>query len=402
MSKYGVAVVIVGLLMANGAHASVNDKDKQTARSLFEEGVVHCTKALEHSRSDQQVSQQEYEAYSHALSRAEAIYPGIIDDSAKTARQVKQCEQIGDDIARYQALPLLDQGVLACNAAKQLAKGDYLSKARTKYREYVNMRDKALSLTPSVLKVASNSSKVRRCDKLEGNLMAAQDRIEKEEVDANALITLLSRANESCQVAQHMAVKSGVSRSKLDATKAMVSVGENYFREASIHKGALQRAKNYPGYQSSKAITELSAQFTACNNEIAVVLKTAGRAIARLEDNNKLKQQQKLAKAVEEAVEEAKRATIATLTSEAEKVVTAEKEVTPEYLLEMEAVVAANAQESVSTESKSAIAGASDTSQGASDASSPLADKKVSKKARTGKGGSKGGRTEVVQVSAPW
>ncbi|OUS23687.1 hypothetical protein A9Q99_27000 [Gammaproteobacteria bacterium 45_16_T64] len=398
MKNQYCAIAVIGLMFSNWASAGVSDKTKDAARNLFEQGLVHCTNALESSRSDQGVSQQEFDTYTTVLSRAEALYPGIAEDSQKAARQIKQCSQIGEDIARYKALPLLEQGVLACKEAKLLAKGDYLSKARAKYREYVSMRDRALSLTGSVLKVASNSSKVRRCDKLEDGLMAAQTRIDKEEIDANSLIALLARSNDSCQVAQQMAVKSGVSRPKLEATKAMVSVGENYFSEASLHQAALQRAQNYPGYDSSKSIASLTSKYTLCNSEIKVVLKTATQAVVRLEERDKRHQQQKIAKAVEDAVREAKEEAIASLASkEVKEKPRAFKK--PEFLIEMEEVVAAIPQNQVQDDATDI----DPASEGAVTPAPVEREKKAFAKSRGGKGvARKGVQTEVVQVSNPW
>ncbi|OUR92530.1 hypothetical protein A9Q81_16425 [Gammaproteobacteria bacterium 42_54_T18] len=285
--------------------------DKDVALSLLTQGLAHCTKATRSTRTNQLAAMQEYEMYVTALNRARAIYPNISEHSRTLSRQMQQCSQIGTDIARVQALPLLEKGVLACKEAKAFAKGDYLSKARVKYREYLDLRNQAVALTSSVLKVASNSSKVRRCDKLESSLMAAQTRVVNDEYKANELITLLQRAEDSCLVAQRLATKSGESRINLDTTKSMLVHAERYFSQTQLHKDALNRAANYPGYGSSKQIKQLTSTFSICRGELVAIIDAATKSVNRQEELSKIQEKQLIQKAVAIAVAEARKEVLA-------------------------------------------------------------------------------------------
>lgn len=385
---------VLGLVLggyAVFANASTGmEADNSVALGLLNQGVVHCTRAIQTSRTDPVVAQKEYETYVTALTRAQAIYPDISQHSRTLSRQLQQCTQIGDDIARTRALPLLEEGFLACKQAKSLAKGDYLTKARVKYKEYLELRDKAISLTESVLKVASNSSKVRRCDKLESGLMAAQSRVEQEESEATALISVLQRAEDSCQVAQRMAVKSGESRAKLEATKSMLSHAERYFNETQLHQDAAKRAKNYPGYGSSKKIQAITSQFSVCRDELVAIISAATQSIVRNEELAKIRQQQKLDEAVALAVAKAKQETAAAFAQQQAKTV---------RMQEAKAVKAANG--------KTSDSGVADKDNGVTDeVANVLSDveapeKSVAAKVRFGKA-SRGARTEVVQVTESW
>ena len=287
--------------------------DNDVALTLLTQGIAHCTKATRSSRTNQLAAIKEYKLYAIALSRAKAIYPNISAHSRTLSRQMEQCAQIGTDIARIQALPLLEVGVLACKEAKVLAKGDYLSKARIKYKEYQDFRNQAVALTDSVLKVGSNSSKVRRCDMLESSLMAAQTRVVNDEQKAVELISLLRRAEDSCLVAQSMAIKSGESRVNLDTTKSMLGHAKSYFNETPLHKSALDRASNYPGYSSSKQIQQLISTFLICRDELMVVIGAATQSVIRQEELSKIREKQQIDVAVAKAVSEAKKEAFAAM-----------------------------------------------------------------------------------------
>ena len=415
--QQGVIELLVGAGLVVFSHVSVaGASDKGVALNLLDNGLQHCTSAMKLSRTDQAAAKSEYDLYVLALSRAVAIYPEISSESSKTSRQVDQCVQVGDDIARAQAIPFLDQGVAACKQAKSLAKGDYLSKAKTKYKEYVGLRDKALLLTESVLKVGSNSSKVRRCDKLEDSLMAAQTRIEGEETDAAALISLLRRSSDSCQVAQRMATQSGVSRSKLDATKSVLSHAETYFQETQLHATAMKRAENYPGYSSSKEVKEITFQYRLCHDELVAVINAATQSVIRQEEFAKIKEQEKINRAVDQAVAKVREQTIKDLSRQAEmtgadqsqQITNVDVSQQP-ALVEVVSAVAETVAEAVpeTVPKKAPVSAVFATTNSHSSTDNVMknvddvAQEPASRKVKAGKGAGRI-RNEVVQVSTPW
>ncbi len=401
LKTIGLCVVLLGQVFGQVAAASgstvkavaasnVNGvlvrPDNDVALGLLTQGLEYCTKATRATRTNELDAVKEYEKYVTALSRAKAIYPKISEHSRTLSRQVQQCSQIGVDIARVQALPLLDKGVLACKKAKELAKGDYLSKARIKYKEYQNFRNQAVALTNSVLKVASNSSKVRRCDKLETNLMAAQTKVVNDEHKASELITLLKRAEDSCLVAQRMATKSGESRVNLDTTKSMLVHAERYFNQTQLHEDALKRATNYPGYGSSKHIKQLTSIFSICRDELVAIIDAATQSVNRQEEQAKIREKQQIQEAVAIAVAEAKKEALASFRMQsqlAEKVVVDASEPL--------SVVPAVAVSDAAKPSSSIVEG---------QAGGKVRDKSPVARARAGKLSRV--RTEVVQVTESW
>lgn len=405
-----VIKLIVGAGLVVFGHAGfASESDKGVALGLLDKGLQHCTSAMKLSRTDQSIAKSEYDLYALALSRAVAIYPEISSESTKISRQVDQCAQVGDDIARAQALPFLEQGVAACKQAKSLAKGDYLSKAKTKYREYVGLRDKALLLTQSVLKVGSNSSKVRRCDKLEGSLMAAETRIEGEEADAAELISLLQKSADSCQVAQRMVTQSGVSRSKLDATKTVLYHAETYFQETELHSGAMKRAKNYPGYASSKKVKEITLQYSNCHDELVAVISAATQSVIRQEEFAKIKEQEKIDRAVEQAVAKAKAQAILDMNKQAEIASIAEAKKVEKVTGDQNQSESQNQSQheggvavSESTVAVTApVLAPESVVEAETQVAQELGESSTSRKVKAGKGAGRV-RNEVVQVSKPW
>jgi len=282
--------------------AVASEPDNVVAVGLLEEGFVHCTNATQFSRTDQAVAQKQYEMYIATLARAIAISPKVLTENGKLSRQVQQCARVGDDIARLRALPLLEQGLLACKSAKKLAKGDYLSKARIKYKEYRELKNRAIALSNTVQKVGSNSSKIRRCDKFEQGLVAAQTRIDKQEQQALALISLLQRSTDSCRVAQRMAIQSGQSRAKLGATQSMLAYAEEYFQDSLLHTDATDRAIRFPGYSTSKNIKEMTTHYTICKEELVAVISAATQSVVRQEELAEIRIQTRIDQAVALAV----------------------------------------------------------------------------------------------------
>jgi len=402
--------VDVNVDAASKAGGAIVGRDNDVALSLLTKGIEHCTKATRATRTNQLAAMKEYKTYVTALNRAKAIYPKISEHSRTLSRQMQQCSQIGTDIARMQALPLLEKGVLACKEAKAFAKGDYLSKARVKYKEYQDFRNQAVALTESVLKVASNSSKVRRCDKLESSLMAAQTRVVNDEQKANELISLLRRAEDSCLVAQRLATKSGESRVNLDTTKSMLGHAERYFNETPIHQSAFKRATNYPGYGSSKLIQKLTRTFLICRDELVAIIEAATQSVNRQEELAKIREHQRIQKAVAIAVAEAKNEALAAIRKQAqliEQVVVGVSEPIP-----VGSTVSTNSTKKASLARSLDVIKADGREVVAFEVVEPLSDRGESKiegkeggnspvvRARAGK--SSRARTEVVQVTKSW
>lgn len=371
--------------------------DKNVALNLLVKGLEHCTKATRSTRTDQVEAKQEYEAYVTALSRAKAIYPKIRSHSRTLSRQIEQCSQIGTDIARTQALPLLEKGVLACKEAKVLAKGDYLTKAKVKYSEYLELRNQAVALTESVLKVASNSSKVRRCDKLENNLMVAHSRVVNDEQKAEELISLLRRAEDSCLVAQRIATKAGKSRAELNSTVSMLGHAERYFKETEVHAGALARAANYPGYETSKQIKRLTSTFSICRDELVVIVDAATKSVVRQEELAKILEQQKLEKTVAIAVAKAKKEALAAFTEQAQLAKSLERD-------KREASQAVDKISRLQDKSLDIVAEASNLPKAILPQKAKIKGEKVEKEpvVRVRSGKSNRSRSDVVQVTESW
>jgi len=415
-----VAVASGPLLKGGSTNEVIVRPDNDVALSLLAQGLEHCTKATRSTRTNQLAAMKEYKAYITALNRAKAIYPEISEHSRTLSRQVQQCSQIGTDIARMQALPLLEKGVLACKEAKVFAKGDYLSKARVKYKEYLALRNQAIALTDSVLKVASNSSKVRRCDKLESSLMAAQTRVLNDEQRAGELISLLQRAEDSCLVAQRMATKSGESRVYLDTTKGMLGHAERYFNETQLHQDALKRATNYPGYSSSKQVQRLTSTFIICRDELVAIIDAATQSVNRQEELSKIRERQQIQKAVAIAVAEAKKEALAVIKAQAQLVeqvvvdtkktsfvdsnvnVQPDRLATPAVATTLDITEENSAENSEKNSNEVAVLGV--VTPASFDVNRDVADKARAKNlgARVRAGKSSRGRTDVVQVTESW
>lgn len=292
------AVVSLGFASVGSAATSAID---QQVDSFFNKGLQHCKNAMELSRTSGEVAAAEYDRYESYISKVEALKPELKDD-VMVKRQMEQCEQVGHDIARTEALPVIEEGLAACKEVKDLIAGDYITKAKAKFLQYTQHRDEALSMTDTVLKVSANASKVRRCDRLEEKIIAAEQRIHHSEIKADRLLSALRKSNDSCDVTQAMAGDIGTSEEKLAAAETMLSQARDYFKSTEQYGDALARAENFPGYESSKQIRQELLAYSRCEQSVVAQLNQQRQVIAQQRATQPAPTQQEVASQEAETV----------------------------------------------------------------------------------------------------
>lgn len=251
----------------------------QQVDQFFAQGVKHCKNAMALSRTSNEVAAAEFDRYTAFIGKVEALKPELKDD-VMIQRQMEQCDQVGHDIARNEALPVFEQGLATCKEVKSFIQGDYLTKAKAKFLEYTQLRDQALGMTDTVLKVGSNASKVRRCDRLEEKIIAAEQRINFSEIKADRLLSTLRKSNDSCVVTQRMLQNVGDNAEKLNAAEAMLTQARDYFEQTQNYPEAIARAENYPGYESSKKIRSYMLEYSRCEQNVVASLGIQKQSVA--------------------------------------------------------------------------------------------------------------------------
>ena len=279
MMKFTSLIVAVGLGFSGSVVASQTAIDQQVDQ-FFAKGMEHCKNAMELSRTSRQVAAAEFSRYQSYIGKVEALKPELKHD-IMIKRQMEQCDQVGHDIARADALPLIEDGLAVCKEVKSLIQGDYISKAKTRFLEYTRHRNQALALTDTVLKVGSNASKIRRCDRLEEKIIAAEQRIHHSEIKADRLLSALRKSNDSCEVSRSMLADTDVSEEKLQAVESMLSQSREYFRQTEQYPEAISRAENFPGYESSRMIRQHMLEYSRCDQNVAARLNDQREYLAR-------------------------------------------------------------------------------------------------------------------------
>ena len=272
-------VAVLSFGFSGTVMASQGALDRQVD-TFFSKAMQHCANATELSRTSREVARAEFSRYQSYIGKVEALKPELKND-IMIRRQISQCEQVGHDIARVEALPLVEESLTVCKEVKSLLRGDYITKAKARFLEYTQHRDKALSLTDTVLKVGSNASKVRRCDRLEEKIIAAEERIHHSEIKADRLLSALRKSTDSCEVTQSLVADAAANEEALAAAETMLSQAREYFRQTEKYPEAIRRAENFPGYESSRKIRQHMLEYSRCDQTVATQLSEQRELLAR-------------------------------------------------------------------------------------------------------------------------
>ncbi len=270
MMRFANLIAAAGLSFSGTVLASQTVIDQQVD-TFFAKGMAHCKNAMELSRTSRQVAAAEFDRYQSYIGKVEALKPELKND-IMIKRQMEQCDQVGHDIARADALPVIEEGLAVCKEVKSLIQGDYITKAKARFLEYTQHRNQAVSMTDTVLKVGSNASKIRRCDRLEEKIIAAEQRIHHSEIKADRLLSALRKSNDSCEVTRSMLADKDINEEKLEAAESMLAQSREYFQQTERYPEAINRAENYPGYESSQKIRQHMLEYSRCDQNVVARL----------------------------------------------------------------------------------------------------------------------------------
>ncbi len=155
--------VVVGFVLLNVAHAAPGAK----LIEVLQLGYAECKSAHVLRRKDLPLSKQTYARYL-AIKDQVAELDGTIFTSGNpdVSRVVDYCDTVGRDIARSEALPIIQQGIETCGVAAKSIQGGDLDAARKALAQYDEFREQAVELAPAVLEVYSVMAGVRRCERV--------------------------------------------------------------------------------------------------------------------------------------------------------------------------------------------------------------------------------------------
>ena len=163
--------LLTGDLLTQSALA---DSQADNADKTFRAGIDYCNNAVRLSRTNTRQARAEFDQYLAHVDQARMLDPNLLQDNDYAAREVRFCAQVGDDIARAEALPVINKALNLCGQAR----GDLVSgktqDARTHFNLYQDVRDRAIEKTETVLKVGTIAYQVRTCDDLASRIAAPE------------------------------------------------------------------------------------------------------------------------------------------------------------------------------------------------------------------------------------
>lgn len=205
------------------------------AVTLYLKGFEHCSSAKS-ALSDNQLDKalKAFAEYESVKEQAAKIDPSILSTSQRGMdSNLKYCIRVGTDIEVAQGTPLLEQSLVQCDKAFEAYKQGDAVAANQFYRDYVQGRDQALAVAPSLTGVFSLKSEIRRCDRLDSKIANAG----KQQAE---LSTLLESAREesdafssTCNAAQKEFQSASLNAQTIQSAEKALGKAEQYKRNAN-------------------------------------------------------------------------------------------------------------------------------------------------------------------------
>src|SRR5690606_6501921 len=101
----------VMMVCAGVSQAEISDDPATVSDQIFRAGVAYCNSAVKVSRSDSRQARSDINQYQAHVGRAQSIYPALLDQNDYARREHQRCSQIGENIARAEALPVIEKGL---------------------------------------------------------------------------------------------------------------------------------------------------------------------------------------------------------------------------------------------------------------------------------------------------
>jgi len=153
----GTCLLAGGLL----TQSALADSQIDNADTTFRKGAEYCNNAVRLSRTNIRQARAEFDQYLAHRDQARMLDPNLLQDNDYAAREAHFCALVGDDIARAEALPVINKALNLCGQVRgDLASGK-AEDARTHFNLYRDVRDRAIEKTATVLKVGTIAYQVR-------------------------------------------------------------------------------------------------------------------------------------------------------------------------------------------------------------------------------------------------
>jgi hypothetical protein len=242
--------------------ASTDSNAASAADALFREGVTFCNQASRLSRTDTSLARQQFEQYRSHLERAQVVDASVLENNAFVQREHKRCTLIDDNIARAEAMPMVEQSLAQCADARAALDVSDLDQASASFVQFQALRDQALSVTPTVLRVGSVAVRMRVCDRLVEKISLAETARQMAQQTLGRARGHFNRALASCEVGEGMLNSQSPTPDTLNALQSVMGRMQAHVDKGN---GAL---KILAGNKVAANLKPMSVRLEACQQQL--------------------------------------------------------------------------------------------------------------------------------------
>lgn len=270
--KLAVGLSVASLLMFSGQLSA--DTNNAKALDLLQKGYAECKSAHIMRRQDFEQAQESYNAYLDLRDQATVMDAQILEsEDAEVSRIVGYCETVGADMLRSQALPVFQEGALACGEAAEHVRNNKLDDAKKSYSRYLQQRDEAVAITEAVLEVFSVRSEERRCERIREDIELAEARLDEINEDLQERVDYLNETLSIC----HTLVETDLETAELDTLKAGVKEIEFHW-EAAPNRETLEQ-EDLANLDRVTEIADISEAIESCQENVLASIEAREQAI---------------------------------------------------------------------------------------------------------------------------
>lgn len=236
------------------------------ADALFKEAVVFCNQASRLSRTDTSEAREQFNQYRSFLERARAIDPSLLENNSFAERENRRCTLIEDNIARAEAMPLVEQSLAQCNAAQSALESHNLNTATESFTRFEGLRDQALEITPTVLRVGSVAVRMRVCDRLVEKISLAKAERQLELQTSTRALGYFNKALASCEAGESIINKQKPSEDTVASLEAVLNQLNNHNNQGEA------LVKTPSSGSDAGNLKRLQSRVSSCQGQIAAAV----------------------------------------------------------------------------------------------------------------------------------
>ncbi|WP_290578981.1 hypothetical protein [Ketobacter sp.] len=248
------------------AHLQAAEPVSASADVIFKEAVVFCNQASRLSRTDPTEARQQIQQYAKSLQRARALDPELLDTNSFAGREHKRCTLIEDNIARAEAMPLVEDSLAQCGEARAALDGADLTAAADAFARFQTLRDQALEVTPTVLRVGSVAVRMRVCDRLVEKISLAKAERQLELQTSQRALGYFNKAMASCEAGEAILNKQTPSDATVASLEAVLNQLNNHNGQGEALVSSLDSGADAGNLQ------RLQHRISACRSDVVAAV----------------------------------------------------------------------------------------------------------------------------------